>query len=155
MTATMNARVSPLLNASGVPVEPAPYFHEWDETPHAMFTIAVTQVNLGDVVLGGTHQVDGFGRAEQRGTEAIRLDLNYLVGPSLESTARLILPVDQMLEVKRYYPDGPRLAWVKEAPDPAGLIRDYGSERSLCDHAETMCDSCVGEWETDYEVVRY
>lgn len=161
----------------GQPIAPAPYFHDWDQTPHAVFPlVGVGHVRLGDVVLGGTHQVDGIGRAEQRGTGAIRLDLRYLVGPTLEETARLILPIDHQLEVKRYFPDAQhRYAWIRlDAEDAAHeptLVPDYGHRTSHCcalrrggsgadlnpdgyELSRIMCDLCVGSWEADYEVVR-
>lgn len=162
---------------TGAPIEPAPYFHDWDDTPHAIFpTVGLGAVELGDVVLGGTHQVEGKGRAEQRGTAAVRLDLNYLVGQTMESSARLILPVDHQLEVKRYFPEALgrfRYAWTKDVGGdrPAALVPDYGSQVQLCcgfDHGpnddlnphgfgagSTMCNSCVDSWELDYEVVRH
>lgn len=146
-------------NDLGDAIEPVPYFHDWDETPHALFQVGVAQVELGDVVLGGTHQVEGIGRAEQRGTPAIRFDLQLVVSASLEATARLILPLDHQLEIKRYYPEllgRGHLAWIRDAGDTtdARLVVDLRRETDSCDHATTMCDGCVDQWETDYEIVR-
>lgn len=169
------------LDDKGQPYEPAPYFHEWDPTPHAIYpNVNVSSVKLADVVLGGTHQVEGFGRAEQRGTEAIRLDLRYLVTGSMECTARLILPVDHSIEVKRYYPEAAgryHFAWVKLDSEgetyPAGLVPDYGTDAAMCcprgsgqpksdglnphgfEPWQTMCDHCADSWDIDHEVVRY
>lgn len=162
---------------AGQPIEPAPYFHDWDQTPHAIFPMtAMSAVTLGDMVLGGTHQVDGIGRAEQRGTPAVRLDLEYRVTRTMEVSARLILPVDHLLEIKRYFPEaGHRYAWVKLYEDqraPATLIPDYGRAAQYCcdlkvnglsdelnqhgyELSSVMCDRCVDSWETDYEVVRH
>lgn len=112
------------IDDAGQPIEPNPHFDDWDVTPHAYFTVGVGHVQLGDVVLGGTHQVEGFGRSEQRGTEARRFDLQYVVARSMEYSARLILPLDHLLEVKRYTPDivgKHRWAWVKL---PAGIVRN-------------------------------
>lgn len=155
-------------------VAPAPQFHDWDRTPHGIFPlVGLGHIELGDVVLGGTHQVDGIGRAEQRGAAAVRLDLVYLVGPTMEQSARLILPVDHQLEVKRYFPDTPgghRYAWIKlDSEDhdyPPSLIPDYGDDVDRCAHnnaqnpdgyeaGTTLCDSCVESWDIDHEVIRH
>lgn len=133
----------------GKAIEPNPHFDTWDPTPHAYFNVGIAQVTLADIVLGGTHQVDGIGRSEQRGFEARRLDLAYVAGPSMQDTARLVIPIDQLLEVKRYLPTpGHRLAYVKIRPEasgyrdaegvhhaidnPASLIPDYGSDSARC-----------------------
>lgn len=130
----------------GQPVEPDPYFDEWDQTPHAHFVVGVAHIRLGDVILG-THQIDGIGRANQRGTDAFRLDLEYVVSRSLETSARLVLPIDHQLRIKRYSPETPhRWAWVKMYPaivvnadgksetmtTPAALQPDYGSNSDRC-----------------------
>lgn len=78
-----------------------PRVDAWDPTPHTIRFMTIEDVDLGDVVLG-THQVEGIGRAEQRGKAAIRLDLRYVAGPADEDSARLILPFGHELEVKRY-----------------------------------------------------
>lgn len=75
---------------------------DFDPTPHVIRYMRVEDVDLGDMVLGSTHQVEGIGMSEQRGKPAIRLDLHYVVGPVGESSARLILPYGHELEVKRY-----------------------------------------------------
>lgn len=164
----------------GKPIEPNPYFHDWDQTPHAIYTVGIGHVELGDVILGGTHQVEGKGRAEQRGVPAVRLDLEYVVGQTMEGSARLILPIDHQLEVKRYYPEAMgryHFAWVKldneDDAYPAGLIPDYGSNAQFCcaikdagvgsdelnphgfDLSQVMCDGCVDSWATDHEVIRH
>lgn len=159
----------------GKPVEPAPYFHDWDPTPHAIYSlVGMGHVELGDVVLGGTHQVDGKGRAEQRGTAAVRLDLSYLAGQTMEQSARLILPLDHQIEVKRYYPDaGHAYAWISLLEnDDFGptIIPDYGSDTARCcggglkgdelnpdgyEASQTMCDECADGWSIDYDVVRH
>lgn len=171
-------------DSSGKPVPPAPYFHEWDPSPHGIFpNVEVGNVRLGDVILGGTHQVEGIGRAEQRGAPALRFDLQYLVGPTMEATARLILPTDHQLEVKRYItgPDGRsladhRYAWIRldseDHPAEPTLIPDYGHRVTHCcalkkcgsaaddlnpdgyELSQVMCDLCVESWDVDYEVVR-
>lgn len=130
----------------GKRIEPNPHFDDWDVTPHAYFHVGASKVMLADVVFGGTHQVEGIGRAEQRGAEAFRFDLQFVVSASIQPTARAIVPTDQTLEVKRYFPGGPKLAWTKchdgdvqhangqveHATYPAGLVPDYGSDTSRC-----------------------
>jgi hypothetical protein len=149
----------------GKPIAPEPYFHDWDDTPHAIFTVGVGQVDLGDMVLGGTHQVEGKGRAEQRGVPAVRLDLEYRVTKTMEASARLILPVDHQLEIKRYFPNaGHRYAWLqlREGEHQASLVPDFGDRTDLCDvnpqgydTGVTVCDDCIDSWRIDYEVIRH
>lgn len=67
-----------------------------------LLTIPVTEVKIGDVVLE-THVVVGLGAANQRGKEALRLDLELLddYETSLTPSARLILPLDHHISVSR------------------------------------------------------
>ncbi len=78
--------------------------HDWDPTPHEIVEgVEVQDIRLGDVIIGGAFQVEGIGKAEHRGKPAIRLDLDYLVGPAEVSSARLIIPVGlELYDVKRY-----------------------------------------------------
>lgn len=176
-TASNTDRFVPI-NDIGERIEPNPHFDDWDHTPHAYFLVGIGHVQLGDVVFGGTHQVAGIGQANQRGMEARRLDLDYLAAPSMEPTARAIIPIDQLLEIKRYAPNAPfTWAYTKCHDDgdrsfPAGLVPDYGKDTARCgcelhadvapdvnedgfDAAETMCNSCVGSWSLDHAVVRH
>lgn len=171
------------VDGRGNAVDPEPHFDRWDPTPHAYFMLGVTQVRLSDVVLGGTHQVDGIGRADQRGAPAVRLDLTYVAASSEQPSARVILPTDQTIEVKRYTsPSLPhRWSYVRlndESVDLSharpGLVPDYGADTARCgcgtpdqpgfasdglnadgyDYSSTMCDECAGSWALDHEVVR-
>lgn len=65
-------------------------------------TVPVTEVKIGDVLLE-THTVVGMGAANQRGKEALRLDLELNEEHSTGSTrsARLVLPTDHVLTVSR------------------------------------------------------
>lgn len=162
-------------NDMGEYVAPEPHFDDWDQTPHGIFIVGIDKVALGDVVFGGTHQVEGIGRANQRGSEAFRLDLNFVVAPSMEPSARAIIPIDQLVSIKRYFPTpGHGYAWTRltdtaeQKQWPARLLPDYGSGTEFCcdrdqntvnqhgyDASATMCDVCVDSWELDYEVVRW
>ena len=176
-TTTPAERFVPIDDAGGK-IEPNPHFDKWDVTPHAFFHIGVAHVQLGDVVLGGTHQVAGIGQANQRGMEARRLDLDYIVAPSMEASARIIIPIDQLLEIKRYNVNVPNTwAYVKchddaERTYPAGLVPDYGTRSDRCgcaevdgktqdfnedgfDASETMCNDCASSWALDHTVVRH
>lgn len=175
MTVTRNSgAIGPSLLAQmptgldGQFVVPEPHFDQWDQTPHGYFILGVHSVRLGDVVLA-THQVDGIGQAEQRGTPARRFDLQYVVGASTQATARLILPLDHQLLVKRYLPapHGWARVEVKESyPQsvPAGLIPDYGLRVDLCETdvnihgyepSQTICEACAPSWGEDYTIVRH
>lgn len=139
-------------------ITPNPHFDDWDMTPHAYLYTRIDRVELGDLVLGGTHQVAAFGVAQQRGADARRLDLTYVAGSSAEETARLILPTDHRLEVKRYLA-GPHL-WAYVLLDGAedegaALVPDFGFDALSCNHTDTMCDGCAGQWMTDHVVVRH
>lgn len=165
----------PVASATGELVAPEPFFDDWDPTPHGHFFVASADVQLADVVLG-THQVDGIGVANQRGDEARRLDLAYVVGASVQPTARLILPLDQQLRVKRYLPAPGGHDWayvnLRETVEldggrtlPAGLVPDYGHDVQRCcgvelnphgyETGQTMCDECADSWADDYVVVRH
>ena len=67
-----------------------------------LLVVPVTEVKIGDLILE-THKVVGIGAANQRGKEALRLDLE-LVGDyesHLTPSARLILPIDHQIGVIR------------------------------------------------------
>ena len=160
------------VGSDGTPVEPEPFFDDWDPTPHAHFIVDAEGVKLGDVVFA-SHQVDGIGQAEQRGAPARRLDLAYVVGASTQPTARAILPLDQTLRVKRYLPAPGGHDWafvqlnerVEGKQYPAGLVPDYGHDVQRCcgpeenphgyDEGATMCDECAPSWALDHQVVRH
>jgi hypothetical protein len=79
--------------------------HEWDITPHVILDfVPATDIQLGDVLMGGAYQVETIGMAEQRGKAARRFDLHYLAGAwSEELSARLVVPSEQrLMDVKRY-----------------------------------------------------
>ncbi len=157
-------------DGEGKLVAPEPMFDQWDETPHGYFFLNATAVQLADVLLG-THQVDGIGLANQRGVDARRFDLEYVVGPSAQPTARMIVPLDQQVRVKRYLGVGePRWAWVEMKDDAwgglpakpdASLVADHGAATELCcssgleDDGTTMCNDCAESWAIDYKVVRH
>lgn len=162
-------KVSPFtghpLDDVGQLIEPEARFHDWDLTPHAIFIVGAAHVKLGDVLMG-THQVDGIGRANQRGAEAFRFDLDYVVAPSIEATARLIVPIDQQVEIKRYDPSagGHLYARVQVPGYPAGLVVDFGSNVAQCacnggpdtdEPGSTMCDNCIDSWGIDHDIVRH
>lgn len=82
----------------------APYRHDWDVSSHVIWEgVPVAEVELADVLAGGTLQVEGKARAEHRGKEALRFDLLNLDSGGI---GRLVLTTDNRISDVKRYDDG-------------------------------------------------